>query len=332
MSGLRIGVNALYLIPGGVGGTEIYLRGLLAALARIDSANQYVVFTNRETGPDLVPEVSNFRYAPQDVRAVNRPARILWEQLALPIQARRHRLDLLFNPGFTAPLLAACPLLTVFHDLQHKRQPQNFRWFDLPFWRLLLWAAAHRSRHLLADSESTSDDRGPGTSRRRRFHGLDPPPGSTRAVRRGLGLRLPLALRRLRTARRRGAGGRSPDGVLQHPAAGGHRRGCRPALRSGRSDGHRRGPAPRGRRRAPARPLDCGGAAPGQPLLLGQHCPDHAGGHPRGDRSVERKYGASSPDLSESPGSGRRGSGVFPWLDSPAAAGYLPGVAVARAG
>ena len=30
---LRIGVNALYLIPGGVGGTEIYLRQLLAAIA-----------------------------------------------------------------------------------------------------------------------------------------------------------------------------------------------------------------------------------------------------------------------------------------------------------
>ena len=29
----RIGVNALHLIPGAVGGTEIYLRELLAALA-----------------------------------------------------------------------------------------------------------------------------------------------------------------------------------------------------------------------------------------------------------------------------------------------------------
>jgi len=33
MRPLRIGVNALYLIPGGVGGTEIYLRELLRALA-----------------------------------------------------------------------------------------------------------------------------------------------------------------------------------------------------------------------------------------------------------------------------------------------------------
>ena len=32
MPALRIGVNALYLIPGGVGGTEIYLRNLLRAL------------------------------------------------------------------------------------------------------------------------------------------------------------------------------------------------------------------------------------------------------------------------------------------------------------
>ena len=52
---MRIGVNALYLIPGGVGGTEIYLRSLLQALADLDAENQYIVFTNRETEADIVP-------------------------------------------------------------------------------------------------------------------------------------------------------------------------------------------------------------------------------------------------------------------------------------
>jgi len=42
--------------------------------------------------------------------------------------------------------------------LEQKRQPENFRWFDLPFWRILLYASAHRSTHLLADSEATRDD------------------------------------------------------------------------------------------------------------------------------------------------------------------------------
>src|ERR1043166_4173745 len=143
---MRIGINALYLIPGGVGGTEIYLRGLLGALAEIDADNQYFVFTNRETGSAIVPKSPRFSHVPQPVRARLRPARILWEQVALPLAAARLHLDVMLNPGFTAPLLCGCPQVTVFHDLQHKRHPENFRWFDLPFWRFLLYWSAHVSR------------------------------------------------------------------------------------------------------------------------------------------------------------------------------------------
>ena len=158
MTPLRIGVNALYMIPGGVGGTEIYLRGLLAALAEIDPANRYFVFTNRETGPDLTPAAPGFQQVPQNVRAVRRPARLLWEQTILPLQAVRLKLDVLLNPGFTAPLLCSCPQVTVFHDLQHKRHPEYFRWFDLPFWRFFLYWSARLSRVVLADSLATADD------------------------------------------------------------------------------------------------------------------------------------------------------------------------------
>jgi glycosyltransferase involved in cell wall biosynthesis len=155
---VRIGVNALYLIPGGVGGTEIYLRSLLGALAEVDRENQYIVFTNRETGAAIVPAQPNFAAARQPVRAAVRPWRILWEQSMLPLAAARRKLDVLLNPGFTAPVICPCPCVTVFHDLQHKRHPEHFRWFDLPFWRLLLWLAAHRSRRLLAVSEATRAD------------------------------------------------------------------------------------------------------------------------------------------------------------------------------
>jgi glycosyltransferase involved in cell wall biosynthesis len=154
----KIGVNALYLIPGGVGGTEIYLRALLAALAEIDKVNQYFVFSNRETGADLVPAAPNFIHAPQPVRATSRPARILWEQTALPLVAARLRLDAMLNPGFTAPLFCPCPQVTVFHDLQHKRHPEYFRWFDRPFWRFFLYWAARRSKALIAISGATAAD------------------------------------------------------------------------------------------------------------------------------------------------------------------------------
>jgi glycosyltransferase involved in cell wall biosynthesis len=149
---MRIGVNALYLIPGGVGGTEIYLRNLLAALTRIDQTNEYFVFTNRETGTDLPHAV------PLPVSATNRPARLLLEQTHLPRQARRLGLDVLLNAGFTAPVFAPCPNVTVFHDLQHKRHPEHFRWFDLPFWNAFLYASVRRSRLVIAVSEETKRD------------------------------------------------------------------------------------------------------------------------------------------------------------------------------
>jgi glycosyltransferase involved in cell wall biosynthesis len=154
----RIGVNALYLIPGGVGGTEVYLRELLAALARIDSENEYFVFTNRETGADLTPRRDNFHGKPQAVSAKSRPLRIAWEQTILPLEVLRFKLDVLLNPGFTAPILTSCPCVTVFHDLQHQRHPEYFRRFDLPFWRFFLWASAHRAARIIAVSDATRAD------------------------------------------------------------------------------------------------------------------------------------------------------------------------------
>lgn len=155
---MRIGVNALYLIPGGVGGTEIYLRSLLAALADVDRGNEYVVFTNRETAADLAPKAANFRVEQQRVRAVSRPARILWEQTMLPLAAARLKLDVLWNPGFTAPLACPCPQVTTFHDLQHKRHPEYFRWWDLPFWRFFLYWSAQVSARVVAVSKATAVD------------------------------------------------------------------------------------------------------------------------------------------------------------------------------
>ena len=142
---LRIGINALYLIPGGVGGTEIYLRSLLVALAAIDEINEYFVYVNAETDVGLTPASPRFHSVRCPVRARIRPLRIVFEQTGLPLMLARDRIDVVLNPGYTAPLLARCPSVTVFHDMQHKRHPEFFRAFDLPFWSLLLWLAAVRS-------------------------------------------------------------------------------------------------------------------------------------------------------------------------------------------
>ena len=156
--GLRIGVNALYLIPGAVGGTEIYLWSLLQALAEIDDQNQYFVYINSETAGERMVDSPRFHFVDCRVKASFRPSRILWEQTALPWRLRRDGIDVLLNPGCTMPVLFGGASATVFHDLQHKRRPEFFRWFDLPFWNLMLWLAVVRSRSLIAVSEATAAD------------------------------------------------------------------------------------------------------------------------------------------------------------------------------
>ncbi len=158
---LRIGVNALFLIPGGVGGTEIYLRNLLGALAEIDPLDQYFVFINRETAEaadPLVPRARNFQAVVCPLRAANRPARLLWEQIALPWQTAVRRLDVLFSPGFTSPLVCAGRKVTVIHDLQHKRHPENFRAGELAAWRMSVWLSARFSRRIVTVSENSRRD------------------------------------------------------------------------------------------------------------------------------------------------------------------------------
>jgi glycosyltransferase involved in cell wall biosynthesis len=155
---MRIGINALYMIPGGVGGTEIYLRSLLIALDRLGSPHEFVVFVNAETAADRIPVSERFQIRNTGVKATNRPWRLLWEQVVLPAKLRSERIDVVLNPGFTAPVVAPCPSVTVFHDLQHKRHPEYFRWFDLPFWRIFLYASARRSSRIIAVSEATRQD------------------------------------------------------------------------------------------------------------------------------------------------------------------------------
>lgn len=154
---MRIGINALYLIPGRVGGSEIYLRRLIAALARIDRENEYIVFTNRENRGTF--ELGdNFREHHCPVRALIRPHRIAWEQLVLPYRARQHGLDVLHSPGFVAPLFAPCPSVVTILDLIYLEFPETFPFLARLWMKFLVRHSARRARAIIALSRYSRDE------------------------------------------------------------------------------------------------------------------------------------------------------------------------------
>jgi len=98
---VKIGINALYLLPGKVGGSETYIRSLVRSLLEIDRDNTYFIFINKKNVgifPESDPRV---KVVLCPIQATNRPIRILWKQFILPFQVRRHKVDVLLSAGMT---------------------------------------------------------------------------------------------------------------------------------------------------------------------------------------------------------------------------------------
>ncbi len=154
---MRVGINATYLLPGRVGGTEIYLRQLLAAMPEVAAPeDRFELLVNRESeDAGILPADSRFVQRATGVTASVRPARLLWEQLMLPGFARRAGYDVLFHPGFTAPWYGPVPSVVTFHDLQFRDHPEFFRPLDRLAWRLVLDPVAQRAARVICISEAT---------------------------------------------------------------------------------------------------------------------------------------------------------------------------------
>ncbi|MCC6501836.1 MAG: glycosyltransferase family 4 protein [Deltaproteobacteria bacterium] len=155
---MRIGVNALYLLPGKVGGSEIYVRNLVRWLPRAEGGNEFVVYVNRESEGVFEEIPGSVKVVRCSVSATNRPARILYEQFVLPLLAASHRLDALLSAGMTGPFVSSVPSFTMIYDLQHVNQPQNFDRRYLLFLKSIIYMSAKRAAAVLTLSEKSKRD------------------------------------------------------------------------------------------------------------------------------------------------------------------------------
>ncbi|MFQ5736865.1 MAG: glycosyltransferase family 4 protein [Thermodesulfobacteriota bacterium] len=155
---MRIGINALYLLPGKVGGSEIYIRNLVRWLPRVGRDDTFVIFVNRESAgvfEAISPGVEVVNCA---VNAASRPARILYEQFVLPFRARRSGVDILLSAGMTAPFFSPARSYVMVYDLQHVNQPQNFGRLQLLFLKAIIYMSARSSHGVLTLSEKSKSD------------------------------------------------------------------------------------------------------------------------------------------------------------------------------
>jgi glycosyltransferase involved in cell wall biosynthesis len=142
---MRIAVDARELCgrPTGVGR---YLAGLLDAWSANAAAQRHEWALVAHAQPQ-VPG----RWA-EHVHLVDGAGGTRWEQVSFPNALRASRPDVLFAPGYTAPLTVACPVVLTVHDVSFFAHPEWFSFREGARRRWLTAWSARRARTVITDS------------------------------------------------------------------------------------------------------------------------------------------------------------------------------------
>ena len=137
---------------------ETYARELIPRLARREGL-RVTCLVNREAGEaggGPWGEVAPMEVVP--VRARNRLEWVRGEQQYVPRLAARAGCDLVHSLASTAPLRGSVPRVTTIHDLNYLKVPEAHFGVRGLGMRVLVPAAARRSRRIVVDARSTRDD------------------------------------------------------------------------------------------------------------------------------------------------------------------------------
>jgi glycosyltransferase involved in cell wall biosynthesis len=143
---MRVAIDARELTgrPTGVGR---YLAGLLEAWTDNATAqrHQWALYAH---APATLPGRWD-----EHLRVVEGAGGTAWEQVALPRALRAHRPDVLFAPGYTAPLSVSAPVALTIHDVSFFAHPEWFAVREGMRRRWLTAWSARRARRVITVSE-----------------------------------------------------------------------------------------------------------------------------------------------------------------------------------
>lgn len=107
-----------------------------------------------------------------------RAYRLAWEQLALPLLARRHDVDVVHSPHYTTPILMARPRVVTIHDVTFFTEPHLHRPLKRWFFKTWIRMSVRIAAEVITPSRATAEEleRVTGYSARKvrvAHHGVD---------------------------------------------------------------------------------------------------------------------------------------------------------------
>lgn len=140
-----------------VDGQGIYIRKLCEALFELDSRNEYVAFYNRQNQLGRYLGCANVREV-----VVPGGGKLLWDQVLVPLAARREKLDVLFHHKFSIPLISPCPTVVQQRGTEYWSHPEFYvGWsgrLDQLYNRLMIPLYCKRAARVLTNSNTLGEE------------------------------------------------------------------------------------------------------------------------------------------------------------------------------
>jgi glycosyltransferase involved in cell wall biosynthesis len=163
---MRVGINLTQLVPGRIGGTETYIRGLVHHLQQQDTQNQYFLFCLPDD--DIFISAPNFKKITVGSTKANlsgMPYRVLrfallsllrHDILGQAMSRHQSKIDAMHYPiSIIRPLPVISPAVLTVHDLQHEFIPEFFPRRELDFRKRAYPESVRTAAKVIAVSEFT---------------------------------------------------------------------------------------------------------------------------------------------------------------------------------
>jgi glycosyltransferase involved in cell wall biosynthesis len=150
---MRVAIDGRELV-GHATGVGRYVSQLLAAWDALEAAQAHQFVICAHAMPSL-PPTPHLRVSTAIKPGAGGTA---WEQLALPGLVRDAKPDVVFAPGYTAPLRGPTPLVLTVHDVSFFAHPEWFSWREGARRRFITRRAAARASRVLTLTAFSKDE------------------------------------------------------------------------------------------------------------------------------------------------------------------------------
>lgn len=157
----KIAIDLLWVRPGKVGGTEVYIRNLLDGFLELTEDFHFVLLVSKDNADTFSHYTKDNRFSMlvADTISANIGGRIIWQYLHQNSFLKKNGIKTCFVPVYCRPFFnGGITYINTIHDIQAYHFPK-YHPFHENFYSYVTWfAAAKFSKYIITTSEYVKED------------------------------------------------------------------------------------------------------------------------------------------------------------------------------